>query len=124
MDRLSVNPQQSEGASPEWIYKRDGRLVAFEADKISRCLFAANEALGTPDPFKARELTDVVLHFISKEFDRTIPTTPQIREWVVKVVRELGQPQIAQEYSIYDRQRKISSNGAINRDTLKRTHFG
>ena len=31
---------------PAWVHKRDGRLVPFEPDKISRSLFAATETLG------------------------------------------------------------------------------
>src|SRR5436309_2033507 len=33
-------------APPAWVRKRDGRLAPFEADKISRALFAATEAPG------------------------------------------------------------------------------
>jgi len=38
-----------------WVRKPDGQLVPFEADKISRDLFAASETLGKPDAFLARE---------------------------------------------------------------------
>jgi hypothetical protein len=81
------------------VYKRDGRLVPFEADKICHSLFAATESLGHPDPFMARELADGVLHFLSGEVDGGIPTTAQVGDTVVKVIRELGQPSLAQEYS-------------------------
>ena len=43
-------------APPAWVQKRDGRLEPFDADKISRALFAASESLGRPDAFLAREL--------------------------------------------------------------------
>src|SRR5262249_24340620 len=45
---------------PAWVAKRDGRLTAFEPDRIAQALFAASEALGKPDTFLARELTDGV----------------------------------------------------------------
>ena len=35
--------------APAWVRKRDGRVVPFEADKISRALFAVTESLGRPD---------------------------------------------------------------------------
>src|SRR5437763_17091401 len=38
-------------ALPAWLYKRDGRLVPFEPDKISQSLFGATESLGRPDAF-------------------------------------------------------------------------
>jgi hypothetical protein len=84
---------------PAWVCKRDGRLVPFEADKISRSLFAATEALGRPDAFLAREMADGVVHFLTAEGDDTPPTTAQIAELIVKVVRELGQPALAEAFS-------------------------
>src|SRR6266571_1546918 len=82
--------------SPGWIHKRDGRLVPFEADKISQSLFAASESLGRPDAFTARELTDSVLHFLYAELNGAIPQTGQVAEMTIKIVRELGQAAIAQ----------------------------
>ncbi len=82
-----------------WVHKRDGRLVPFEADKISRALFAASDSLGRPDPFLARELTDSILHFLSAESNGSTPTTPQIADLVIKVVRELGQPELARVFA-------------------------
>jgi hypothetical protein len=81
------------------VYKRDGRLVPFEADKISRALFAAGEQLGRPDAFLARELTDGILYFLDAEAEETILSTAQVADLVVKVVRELGQPAIAQAFA-------------------------
>jgi hypothetical protein len=82
-----------------WVHKRDGRLVPFEADKISRALFAASESLGRPDAFMARELTDSILHFLAAEASGTTPTTTQVADLVVKVVRELGQPALARAFA-------------------------
>jgi hypothetical protein len=84
---------------PAWVSKRDGRLVPFEADRISRSLFAATETLGRPDAFLARELADGVVHFLAADGEDTPPTTAQIAETVVKVVRELGQPALAEAYA-------------------------
>jgi hypothetical protein len=84
---------------PTWVLKRDGRQEAFEADKISQALFAATEALGAPNAFLARELTDGALHFLAQEAsDHALPTT-QIADLVEKVVRELGQPAVAQAFA-------------------------
>jgi hypothetical protein len=81
-----------------WIHKRDGRLVPFDPDKISRSLFAAGETLGRSDPFQARELSDSVLHFLTTDAAGTVTNTAQIAELVVKVVRELGQPALSRAY--------------------------
>jgi ATP cone domain len=90
---------------PAWVTKRDGCLVPFEADKISRSLFAASESLGQPDAFLARELADGVVHFLTEESAGSIPATGQIAEVVVKIVRELGQPLLARAYEEF-RQRR------------------
>jgi hypothetical protein len=92
-----VNPSPSRTPFA-WVQKRDGRIVPFDADKISRALFAATESLGRPDAFVARELTDGVLHFLANETHDTTPSTSQIAELVVKVVRELGQPALARQF--------------------------
>jgi hypothetical protein len=96
-------PLSSPLALFPWVAKRDGRLVPFDADKISRALFAAGESLGQSDAFLARELTDAVLHFLAAEADGSIPSTAQISETVVKVIRELGHPRLAQEFALYRR---------------------
>jgi hypothetical protein len=95
---------------PAWVHKRDGRLVPFEADKISRSLFAATEELGRPDAFLARELTDGVLHFLSSDDEGRPPTTGDIAELVAKVVRELGQPALARAYADFARSGKNAAS--------------
>ena len=84
---------------PAWVRKRDGRLEPFDADKISRALFAASESLGRPDAFLARELADGVVHFLAAEAESETPQTAQVAELVEKVVRELGQPALAAAFT-------------------------
>jgi hypothetical protein len=100
--------------APAWVHKRDGRLVPFEADKISRSLFAATEEIGQPDAFLARELADGVLHFLSGESEECIPTTSDVAELVTKVVRELGQPVLARAYADFTRTAKKRPTKAIS----------
>lgn len=92
---------------PTWVHKRDGQLVPFEADKISRALFAASEELGRPDAFLARELADGVVHFLALESEGVTPTTEQIAEVVSKVVRELGQPALAEAFARFRQERSL-----------------
>jgi hypothetical protein len=91
---------------PEWVRKCDWRLEPFDADKISRALFAATESLGRPDAFLARELADGVVHFLADEAAGATPTTQQIAELVAKVVRELGQPALAAAFTEHGLQRR------------------
>ena len=85
----------NEADPPAWVSKRDGRLVPFDADRISRSLFAAGEAIGAPDAFLARELADGVVHFVAMDSEGETPTTARIAEVVEQVVRELGHPALA-----------------------------
>lgn len=93
----------TEPSSPatalRWIAKRDGRLVPFDPDKISRALFRVTEELGRPDAFLAHELTDGILHFLAAEIEDGTPTTAQVADIVAKVVRELGQPALAHAFA-------------------------
>jgi hypothetical protein len=91
---------------PAWVRKRDGRLVPFEPDRICQALFAATEAVGRPDAFLARELTDSVLHFLAAESAGAAPGTAQVAELAAKVVRELGHPALARAYE-ERRRRKV-----------------
>jgi hypothetical protein len=91
--------QASADGSPAWVCKRDGRLEPFDADKICQALYAATEAVGAPNAFLARELTDAVVHFLGADAGESPPTTESIGEQVIKVVRELGQPVLAQAYA-------------------------
>ncbi len=87
---MSIEPDP-----PAWVSKRDGRLVPFDADRISRALFAAGEAIGRADAFLARELADGVVHFVAMDSEGGTPTTARVAEVVEQVVRELGQPELA-----------------------------
>ena len=89
----------SENKGHEWVRKRDGRVVPFDADRICGAIFLAGEAIGKPDAFLARELTDSVIHFLAAETGGGTPETEQIAELVVKVVRELGQPALAKSFA-------------------------
>src|SRR5262249_53464041 len=98
--RVREDHAVTEPASPlAWVTKRDGRLVPFEADKISRALFAATESIGQPDALLARELTDGIAYFLCADFGGATLTTAQIAETVIKVVRELGQPALARAFA-------------------------
>ncbi len=117
-----MEPSPSLPLPPAWVCQRDGSLVPFEADKISRSLFAATESLGRPDAFLARELTDSVLHFLAAEVEGAIVSTAQIAEMVAKVVRELGRPALAQAFADRARQRTESAQPGVKKSGVV-VHF-
>ncbi len=83
---------------PPLIRLEDGSLVAFAPESISQELFAATQLRGSPDSFLARELTDGVLHFLARSESRSAPSDDEIAELVVKIVRELGHPELSRIY--------------------------
>jgi hypothetical protein len=101
---------------PAWVKKRDGRVVAFDPDVISQDLFNATEVLGQPDAFLARELTEGVLHFLATDQDDSVPATETIAELIVKVVRELRQPRLAQAFA--DRPRAAVPANPVHPDVI------
>lgn len=91
---------------PVWVRRWDGSQVPFEADFIGQSLYAAAASLGAASPFLSRELTEVVCHFLAREHWDAVPTTAEIAEQVEKIVREVGQPELARRYA--DSQRRSS----------------
>jgi hypothetical protein len=96
-----------ETALPAWVKTRDGRVIPFDPDVISQDLFNASEILGQPDAFLARELTDGILHFLGTDDAGSMLSTDSIADLVVKVVRELRHPRLAQAFA--DRPRRPSA---------------
>ncbi|HVK12858.1 MAG TPA: ATP cone domain-containing protein [Gemmataceae bacterium] len=86
------------GDLPEHVRMPDGRTEPFEPERITRSLFAAGGRVGRPDAFLSQELTESILHFLSAETSGGEVTPADIAEVVGKVVRNLGQPTIAQAY--------------------------
>jgi hypothetical protein len=111
-------------ALPNWVTKRDGRLVPFDGDRICRAVFAAGERTGRPDPFLARELTDGVLHFLAEDGATDPLPTDQLADVILKVVRELGHPALAQSFAQYRtakvRRSQLNLNPISSDDTLAR----
>jgi hypothetical protein len=99
---------------PNWVIKRDGRLVPFDGDRVCRAVFAAGERAGRADPLLARELTDGVLHFLAADGAADPLPSDQLAEVVTKVVRELGHPALAQSFTHYRnaRIRRPAPNGS------------
>src|SRR5207237_9159848 len=84
------------------------------ADNISSTHDHATVRRGRPDAFLARELTDSILHFVGAEIGDATLTTTDLAEWVVKIVRELGQPALAQAYEDFAQQRQTRSEPAYS----------
>ncbi len=89
----------------EFIRKRDGRLAAFEEDKISHAIQKAVRAVGGSDMEKtvgiARDVSSI-LEVIYK--DGRIPTVENVQDLVEKILIEKGHAKTAKAYILYRKQ--------------------
>ncbi len=68
------------------IKKRDGRLVKFDAEKITRAIAKAAVATGEFDQDAAKKLTIQVLNLAEKLFDGRIMSVEEIQDIVEEIL--------------------------------------
>ncbi len=83
------------------IRKRDGRLVKFNADKITNAIAKAGAATGEFDFAVARVLTIKVLNLSERLFDNRITTVEEIQDIVEEVLLSSAYRKTAKAYIIY-----------------------
>ena len=89
----------------EKIRKRDGRVVPFEAEKISNAIHKAFLATDTRDGEIARQLTAQVVEILEKKFAGKIPGVEEIQDTVEEVLIKNGYADVARAYILYRQQR-------------------
>jgi len=89
----------------EKIRKRDGRVVPFEAEKISNAIHKAFLATDTRDGEIARQLTAQVIEILEKKFAGKIPGVEEIQDTVEEVLIKNGYADVARAYILYRQQR-------------------
>src|SRR3989339_90519 len=103
------------------IRKRDGRIVDFEQEKITKAIFKALQATETGTQEDAENISDIVMKRINEKFhERTIPAVEEIQDMVENCLIEQKFIQAAKAYIIYrDQHAKIRDLDAmINSDQL------
>ena len=83
------------------IKKRDGRLVKFNAEKITQAIAKAGAATGEFDFSAAKMLTIRVLNLAEKVFDSRILTVEEIQDIVEEVLLSSPYRKTAKAYIIY-----------------------
>ena len=86
------------------IRKRDGRLVKFNAEKITGAIAKAGAATGEFDEAGARKLTIRVLNLAEKLKDSQIMTVEEIQDIVEEVLLDSPYRKTAKAYIIYREQ--------------------
>ena len=83
------------------IKKRDGRLVKFNAEKITNAIAKAGAATGEFDIKEARKLTIKVLSLAEKLFDSRVLDVEEIQDIVEEVLLPSSYRKTAKSYIIY-----------------------
>lgn len=83
------------------IVKRDGRIVAFQIDKIADAIFKAAQASGGKDYGTAQELAQQVVAYLENELHKEQPSVEEIQDTVEKVLVESGHARTAKDYILY-----------------------
>jgi ribonucleoside-triphosphate reductase len=97
------------------VKKRDGRVIPFNSEKITRAIFlAASEVSardgGTADYNQASMITGDVEKLIHKKFHGEVPTVEDIQDAVVKVLIEGGHAATSETYILYRAERSRIRN--------------
>jgi len=89
------------------IRKRDGRIVEFDQEKITRAIYKAAESVGGHDRELAQQLSNKVVEELKKRFDdQHIPTVEEVQDIVEKALIENGHAKTAKSYILYRQKRK------------------
>jgi len=94
----ALMPRQAEVAKPVSLRKRDGRLAAFEVDKIERAIAAAGAATGEFELAMAQALAEVVRQQLAH---RTAVEVEQVQDGVERALMAAGYFDTARAYIVY-----------------------
>lgn len=86
------------------IKKRDGRIVPFEKEKITKAIWKAAQAVGGKDYQTALDLTDKVVEIAEYVDGDEIATVESIQDLVEKVLVKNGHYKTAKAYILYRKQ--------------------
>ena len=103
------------------IRKRDGRLVPFDAGKITEAIFKAARAVGGSNRALAEALTRQILLQLFKEgYNGLPPSVEEVQDVVEKVLIENGHARTAKAYILYrDRRTRIREARSELMDAVK-----
>ncbi|HCQ5551792.1 TPA: anaerobic ribonucleoside triphosphate reductase [Clostridioides difficile] len=99
----------------EFVKKRDGRVIPFNEDRITRAIFLAATNVAeregiVPDYKLSEQLTQEVIKFLNHKYSESVPSVEDIQDSVVKVLIETGHVKTSEEYIIYRTERSRIRN--------------
>ncbi|HBG5346810.1 TPA: anaerobic ribonucleoside triphosphate reductase [Clostridioides difficile] len=99
----------------EFVKKRDGRVIPFNEDRITRAIFLAATNVAeregiVPDYKLSEQLTQEVIKFLNHKYPESVPSVEDIQDSVVKILIETGHAKTSEEYIIYRTERSRIRN--------------
>ena len=91
--------------APLRLRKRDGRLVAFEAERIEAAVTKAAREVGRDVPGLAASVAETVSSELSTRFGRLPPGVEDVQDAVERVLMTAGLAEVARAYVLYRRRR-------------------
>ncbi|MCK4522291.1 MAG: ribonucleoside triphosphate reductase [Nanoarchaeota archaeon] len=88
------------------IKKRDGRIVDFDFEKITKAIFNAAKSVGGNDRGIAEGLSEKVAIIIKNEFYDEIPSVEDVQDFIERVLIDEGYADTAKAYILYREQHK------------------
>ena len=97
------------------IRKRDGRIISFNGDRITRAVFLAASEVAkeegvAPSYEVAENITNNVVNILNNKYRDTVPGVEDIQDTVVKVLIECGHARTSEKYITYRNERSRIRN--------------
>ncbi|OPJ54667.1 anaerobic ribonucleoside triphosphate reductase [Alkalithermobacter paradoxus] len=97
------------------VQKRDGRIITFNKEKITRAIFLAASEVAEKEGKKADynlsdEISDKVVSYLNKKYIDKIPSVEDVQDAVVKVLIEDGHAKTSEAYILYRAERSRIRN--------------
>ncbi len=96
------------------VKKRDGRIVPFDAGRITKAILGAGKETGKIDEKTAEEISGKTVDFLTQLYKDKVPTVEQIQDAVEVVLMRMGHTETAKAYILF-RERRASER-ALNRE--------
>lgn len=98
-----------------FVKKRDGRIIPFNEDRITRAIFLAASNVAekehkVPDYKLSEQLTQEVVKLLNHKFSNLLPGVEDVQNAVIKVLIETGHAKTSEEYIIYRTERNRIRN--------------
>jgi anaerobic ribonucleoside-triphosphate reductase len=89
----------------KFVRKRDGRLEAFDQERITNAIWKAAKAVGGTDSEQAKRVSDQVVVELNRRFGEDgCPTVEEIQDIVERMLIENGHARTAKAYILYRKQ--------------------